>query len=99
MSASARLTPSRSRGLQFPFPSGVAASIEAVDLVQGFTKEALLNPDLVRLPEHEVEKTWTRPRIRVAEPDLEPVLRLLHRLGIVVTFWRASPGACRMALT
>jgi hypothetical protein len=55
-----------------------------VDLVQGFTREALLNPDLVRLPEHEVEKTWARPRIRVAEPDLEPVLRLLYRLGIVV---------------
>ena len=55
-----------------------------MDLVQGFTREALLNPDLVRLPEHEVEKTWTPPRIRVAEPDLEPVLRLLYRLGIVV---------------
>ena len=53
--------------------------------MQGFTKEALLNPELVRLAENEVEKSWTRPRIRVTDSGLEPVLRLLYQLGIVVT--------------
>ena len=64
-------------------PAGVAASIPAVDPVQGFTRQALLNPDLVRVPEDDVEKCWKRPRIRVVEEDLRPLMQLLHSLGIV----------------
>ena len=36
-------------------PKGVAASLDVLPLVDGFTMEALLDPSLVRLPDSEVD--------------------------------------------
>ena len=42
-------------------PAVVAASVAAADLVQGFTRQALFDPELVRITEKDVERTWSRP--------------------------------------
>ena len=76
-------------------PAGVAASIEAADLCQGFTRQALLEPEKVILPEEEVTDKWRPPRMRIAPADLRPLLVLLVTLGIICIVndvWRLSDG-------
>ena len=46
-------------------PRGVAGTLDILPLVDGFTREALLNPQLLRLPDDEVDPSWSKPRIRM----------------------------------
>ena len=62
-------------------PKGVAASLDLLPLVHGFTRDALLDPSLVRIPDAEVDPLWTRPQIRLAEGEdqTELLVELFHR--------------------
>ena len=65
-------------------PRGVAGTVDILPLVQGFTREALLNPDLVRLDENEVEADWAWPRIRMGgNQSAEALLVELHGRGLL----------------
>ena len=71
-------------------PAGMAASIPAAGLSEGFT-----HPERVLLAEEEVTEDWKPARMRVAPPDLRPLLVLLVTLGIlciVHDVWRSRDG-------
>ena len=63
-------------------PKGVTASLDLIPLVDGFTREALLDPSLVRLPDSEVDASWAEPTVRLEVPEeLEPLVAELWDRG------------------
>ena len=64
-------------------------------MCEGFTREALLDPERVLLAEEEVTEDWKPPCMRIVPPDLRPLLVLLVTLGIlciVHDVWRLRDG-------
>ena len=74
--------------------AGVAGSIPIVPLLDGWTKEAVCNPELVRRSEDEVEEGWPAPRALLAKGEcwqdylLEFWRRGLVRIVLSHEVWR-----------
>ena len=64
-------------------PAGVAASIEAVDLVEGEMKKVLLDPNLVKLPRSQRPRLKRPGRIWATREEWFRIVKLLFALGIV----------------
>ena len=56
-------------------PQGVAGSLDLIPLIGGFTRGALLDPSLVRLPNEEGDDSWACARMRLEEDhEMAPLL-------------------------
>ena len=65
-------------------PAGAAACIPIVDLLSGYTREAILDPALVRRPPATVDTSWPRPRANLAAGESwDDFLVELHARGRV----------------
>ena len=64
-------------------PPGLAASVVILPLVDEPTRQALLRPELVRLPDCEVPGGWGRPRFMACTPQDElETKQLLYSSGV-----------------
>ena len=65
-------------------PAGAAACIPIVDLFPGYTREAILDPALVRRPAATVDASWPRPRANLAAGESwDDFLAELYTHGLI----------------
>ena len=76
-------------------PNGVAGSLIILPLVHGSTRDALLDPSLVRLPDGQVSAEWARPQDHLCDAELGSMIKELYDRGLIRMVAEAELRKCK----